>query len=157
MPILLSHAHISTTRSISQSVGLGELRRDKVQCRWPPQFDYNSTSFFLFRNGTSRHEVNCLTKEEFERWSRSPALARQGSQIQSPLSSSSNAHDAIKAEVGNGGGGGATNGSSLDAAARQRAQTERDNKAMALMVQPSIDYGKRTDRQKERARPLHWK
>ena len=92
---------------------------------------------------SGRHEVNCLTKEEFERQSRSPSLARQGSQIQSPLSSSTSVNDVIKnPEVGKGaatdapGEPGATqaNGSSQDGG--------RDHKALALVVQPSIDYGK---------------
>ena len=95
-----------------------------------------------------RHEVNCLTKEEFERWSRSPPLARQASQLmmvsgasiaQSPLGSSSSANDAIKSQQ------------PLDqcqlplddnlGAGRPAGETARADKALALMVQPSVDYG----------------
>lgn len=79
-----------------------------------------------------------MTKEEFERWSKSPALVRQNSQIQSPLSSSLSFNEVIKPpEVE------ALN--QQPAVSQEKQDTafqDTNNKALALMVQPSIDYGK---------------
>lgn len=95
--------------------------------------------------------MNCLTKEEFERWSRSPSLVRQGSQIiQSPLNSSSSVNEVIKSSEaavgaepvqtnGSDGNGDGCRGAPANSAS---GKNERENKAMALMVQPSVDYGK---------------
>lgn len=82
--------------------------------------------------------MNCLTKEEFERWSKSPALVRQNSQIQSPLSSSLSFNEVIKSpEVE------ALNQQPAVSREKQGAGfQDSNNKALALMVQPSIDYGK---------------
>jgi hypothetical protein len=94
----------------------------------------------------NRHEVNCLTKEEFERSSRSASLARQGSQIQSPLSSSSSAATVQPTPPADGAARGwelevpDANGERAPDEAT-RARNELGNKALALMVQPSVDYG----------------
>lgn len=99
----------------------------------------------------NRHEVNCLTKEEFERSSRSGALTRQGSQIQSPLSSSSSIGTTLQpasiADVNAARGSEFeapdSNGDKLASETSARAKNESGgNRALALMVQPSIDYGK---------------
>mgnify|MGYP006965679783 CR=1 FL=1 len=80
-----------------------------------------------------RHEVNCLTKEEFERWSKSPSLARQNSQMLSPLSSSLSFNEVIKAPEA---------GDNLAGMKDDRTDHENNNRALALMAQPSVDYGK---------------
>lgn len=117
---------------------------------------------------THRHEVNCLTKEEFERSSKS-ALVRQNSQsVQSPLSKSlsfNNTEAAGRDQLSNSGGDGAGAGrSACNEGAQQgnlsgqlmdladndgklegninSASTQQAGKALALMVQPSVDYGK---------------
>lgn len=84
--------------------------------------------------------MNCFTKEEFERWSRSPSLARQGSFVQSPLNSSSSANEVIRSLDNAGQGEGANNGTGN--LGEQSNKNEKENKARALMVQPSVDYGK---------------
>lgn len=69
-----------------------------------------------------------MTKEEFERSSKSPALVRQSSLLsQSPPIGLS------------------TNGEQMDIPESTNQQAElngSNNKSLALMVQPSIDYGK---------------
>lgn len=85
-----------------------------------------------------RHEVNCLTKEEFERLP-NKALERQNSQAPSPLSSSLSFNEVIKPVNGESNG--------LDDYRKASAivdgnESKSGNKALALMVQPSIDYGK---------------
>lgn len=99
-----------------------------------------------------RHEVNCLTKEEFERSAKSPKLARQNSQVQSPLSRNLSFNEVIKSPA-------ALGPNSMEASAIADAESDlfctkqeqtgygRNNehingKALALMVQPSVDYGK---------------
>lgn len=85
-----------------------------------------------------RHEVNCLTKEEFERWSKSPSLARQNSQAQSPLSRNLSFNEGPLDAVG----GPTVSAASMRHDASDATQNGVNNKALALMVQPSVDYGK---------------
>lgn len=80
-----------------------------------------------------RHEVNCLTKEEFERWSKSPQLVRQNSQMQSPLSSSLSFNEVIKPVT--------DENNQLVEPKEGYADNNINNKALTLMMQPSIDYG----------------
>lgn len=97
----------------------------------------------------NRHEVNCLTKEEFERWSKSPGLVRQASQLgsssmQLPLVSSSSVNDVIKSPTAS--GTTVNESSGLEAGANSMTKDEasaaaRQERALALMVQPSVDYG----------------
>lgn len=94
-----------------------------------------------------RHELNCLTKEEFERSARSPALERQSSQMHSPLSSSMSFNETIRGPSEMNGGGPLFNQQSVSAASNGHGDEagqnyDRGNKALALMMQPSIDYGK---------------
>lgn len=97
-----------------------------------------------------RHEVDCLTKEEFERKSRTPGLVRQPSQLHSSLGSSSsfvgsnllaaqtNAADAAAQTAA----AAAVDANGPIAAATEAAAiNEQTNKALALMVQPSVDLG----------------
>lgn len=125
--------------------------------------------------------MNCLTKEEFERYSKSPALVRQNSQsIQSPLSKNVSFNTAETGQPINAGSSPALadencrrregDASALDASAPTGARPNEDeqasngninsssssssssaaaaaaasesNKALALLVQQSVDYGK---------------
>lgn len=92
-----------------------------------------------------RHEVNCLTKEEFERLP-NKTLVRQSSQMQSPLSSSLSFNEVIKSNSvdlqpdcpdSNACGAGLDRPAELADGSAKGA-----NKALALMAQPSVDYGK---------------
>lgn len=91
--------------------------------------------------------MNCLTKEEFERSSRSgPPLERQGSQVHSPLSSSLSFNEVIRGPEVEGGfnQAGQVPGSNNGELVGDGKNYDRGNKAMALMMQPSVDYGKST-------------
>lgn len=89
--------------------------------------------------------MNCLTKEEFERSSRSgPALERQSSQVHSPLSSSLSFNEVIRGPEVEGGlnQAGQVSGPSNGAQVGNEQNYDHGNKAMALVMQPSVDYGK---------------
>lgn len=90
-----------------------------------------------------RHEVNCLTKEEFERGSRLP-LVRQNSQMHSPLTSSLSVNEVVKPsypqqEVS---APGQADKIAYEKQMKQQQQENNHKPLATLMVQPSVDYGK---------------
>lgn len=90
----------------------------------------------------NRHEVNCLTKEEFERSSKCPPpLVRQSSLLsQSPPIGAAT----MVSRADNNLGPTEQSDSSLSEHGinHNTAHDCDSNKALALMMQPSVDYGK---------------
>lgn len=90
-----------------------------------------------------RHEVNCLTKEEFERLP-NKTLVRQNSQMHSPLSSSLSFNEVIKTNLDqlDMHESKVTSGGFDEFNDLRDEHAKAASKSMALMMQPSVDYGK---------------